>query len=116
MNAKDRRSTGSLNSSLAGVSIVKALAELGAHRGRQLIDALEMIVERSLRDACRVDNSIHRERFGGALREQNRSCLDELRARLPRRSRPISALRAKSTFAICTAFFALRHRILILTI
>ena len=58
--------------------LVKALSEPLAHGGRQLLHALEMIVERPLGDAGGLHDGIHRERLGWPLGEERRPGFDDL--------------------------------------
>ena len=78
--------------------LIKTFRKFLADRCDQVIHALEMIIERTLRDACRRHRIIYRYRRRMPLRKELRPRLQDLRPRL--RSRPISALRAKSIFAI----------------
>ena len=59
--------------------LVKALPELFAHGGGQLLQALEVVVERPLRDAGGLHNVIHRERLKGPLSHKRRASFDDLR-------------------------------------
>ena len=86
VNAKERRSIGSRRSSLAGdQQLIKALTEPGTHRSGQISDALEMIVERPLGNACCLDDGIHRERLVRTPSKERRACFHDLRTR----SRPL---------------------------
>ena len=59
--------------------VVEALRELGADRGGQLLDALEMIIEGPLRDARGVHDGIDRERFRRPLGKKDFRCFQDLR-------------------------------------
>ena len=72
VKAKVMRSTGS------GIiepgwcqKLVKTIGELRTYRGDQLLDALEMIVERPFGDACRLHDGVHRESLRRALRKKH---------------------------------------------
>ena len=58
--------------------LVKALPELLANRGRQLLHALEVIVERPFRDARGFYDGIHGEGLEWALGEKHRAGLHDL--------------------------------------
>ena len=72
VKAKDMRTIGSGSPSRDGAkSSSKLSARLRTYRGDQLLDALEMIVERPLGDACRLDDGVHRESLRRPIREKN---------------------------------------------
>ena len=72
MKAKDMRSMGSgLIEPGWCQELVKAIGELRAYRGDQLLDALEMIVERPLGDACRLHDGVHRESLRRPFRKKH---------------------------------------------
>ena len=93
--------------------VVEALRELGADRGGQLLDALEMIIEGPLRDARSVHDGIHRERVRRPLGKQDFRAFQDLRPGPGALSRPISARRARSTFAIIKPHSDLRHNFIL---
>jgi len=51
--------------------LVKSIGELRTYRGDQLLDALEMIVERPLGDACRLHDRVDREGLRRPVRKKN---------------------------------------------
>ena len=62
--------------------LVETLAEHHTHCGRQLTNALEMIVESALGDVCCLDDCIHSERLGRSLGQQHGTGFNNERSRL----------------------------------
>ena len=99
--AKERRATGSrISRMVRRQQLVETIRQLRADRRSQVVHALKVIVERTLCDTRRLHDAIDSDGGERPLRKRaaaaSRIC-DRVRAR---RSRPISALRAKSIFAI----------------